>query len=245
VTVTRGDETGTVVAPADATTVVQRRSADARVAGGLLLTFGTGWLLQRLGLDLSWEAIIAGVLLALGVAMMVTPRGGHGMKLWFLGLALTLGLASMSSVSTAFPGGGLGDHYLTVHSVSELKPSYEQLGGRFTLDLNEVAFKDHSSTPLKIELGGGQLIVVLPENVDLEVTGQVVIGDIWGFGEPLARGPFLQRASRDVPGNDTGAQRVVRLSATVTFGEIAFIHKGDPLPHDAEIRRSIGRTSNN
>jgi len=207
------------------------RATDARVAGGLLLTFGTGWLLRQVGLSLSWEAIVAGVLLALGVAMMVTPRGGHGAKLWFLGLALTLGLASMSSVSASFPAGGISDKYVTVHSIEELQPRYEQLGGQFTLDLHEIELPVQTTRRVATELGAGRLIIEVPDNANLLLISRLTAGDVWVFGKQVTSGVFQQEPTR-VDGNDPVAKRLLEIDAKVTAGEIIVIHHGDPLPHN-------------
>src|SRR5688500_1116110 len=75
------------------------RSADGQLIGTMLVASGVAWLLQRSGVvDFSWETLLAGLLVILGVGMVVTARRGGGMGLVAIGLALTIALASTSSI---------------------------------------------------------------------------------------------------------------------------------------------------
>src|SRR5688572_1090833 len=110
----------------------RERSVDTRVVGGLLLSFGVGWLAMESGmLGMSWTSLLAGVLLLLGVGMVVTPRAGHGGRLVALGIALTIALASISSLRVHV-GGGVGDTTERPAVAADIPDRYEQTAGELT-----------------------------------------------------------------------------------------------------------------
>src|SRR5438105_15425079 len=89
----------------------RRRSTDGQLLGLLLLGFGVAALLRESGVFLiKWEAILAGVLVALGLGLVVTARRGR--RVWPVALAVALILAlSACSPSFHFPllvGSGIG-----------------------------------------------------------------------------------------------------------------------------------------
>ncbi len=228
VTVTHGPDRTASAEVDTTTTVVQRRSTDARVLGSLLVTFGIGWFLRQVGVDLSWEAIIAGVLLALGLNMMITPRAGSGTKLWFLGVGLTLALASISSVSTAFPGGGVDDRYLTPISRSELLTHYEQAAGEFTLDLTQVADElPPGETAVEVELGAGRISVIVPADVGVRVESKFTAGQLQIFGQEIADGVLKEKVW--VSPDYATQERKVVLRLETSFGQILVGRAGEPL----------------
>ena len=68
-------------------------------------------------------------------------------------------------------------------SIEEIDPRYEIGAGKIHLDLTQVPFSDGDHAETALELGTGQVIVVLPPNVDVDGNIEVGAGELTLFGE--------------------------------------------------------------
>jgi phage shock protein PspC (stress-responsive transcriptional regulator) len=178
-------------------------------------------------------AVIAGVVIALGVALaaiafITDARRGAP---WLLALALVLALpAGATAAADVRFDGGIGEQEYTPTSVAEIPADgYEHGMGRLVVDLRELAWADGQVVPLRADLGIGQLVVSVPENV-------CVVGDADAkAGHLLIRGesnggvdPEFQR------GDPSGEPRRLDLDGEIQLGELVVTDKG---PDEFDDRR--------
>ena len=148
-------------------------STNTRVLGGLLLVFGSGWMLKQAGVvDLPWSAVVSIVLIALGLALVVTARSrARSIPLILLGAALTVGLTvSSSNIGIS---GGIGDR---VYRPGQLTANNRyQLGiGDLTVDLTKAPIEGH--TTVRAKVGVGHMLVIVPQGMAFRVVVDARLG---------------------------------------------------------------------
>lgn len=201
------------------------RSASGQVVGVLLLVFGLGWFLRVAGvIDLKWESLLSVVLIVLGIGMALTARARSGGFLMVLGIFLTISLATTSSVSDLGLTGGVGERRILV--TSEPDEPYRQLAGQLTLDLREFEADSESST-VQAKLRFGELVVVVPAEIDVEVSAEVRGGELNLLGQE-SRGSRLNQHA-DYKGTDPEAGVLV-LDLYVGFGDLTVRRAPSELP---------------
>jgi predicted membrane protein len=195
-------------------TSTRASSTNTRVLGGLLLVFGSGWMLKQAGIvDLPWSAVVSIVLIALGLAMVVTARSrARTVPLILLGAALSVGLAvSSSDIGIR---GGIGER---VYRPTELTRRTYQVGvGDLTIDLTR-ALPEGRET-IRGKVGVGHMLVIVPPGMAFraEIDAR--------FGSAKVQGRQLDvhgRASDsfETPGYATAEDRVLLL-LDIGAGEI-------------------------
>src|SRR3989441_4186830 len=121
-----------------------RRSGDGQLLGLLLLGFGVVALLRESGVfQVKWEAILAGLLVTLGVGLVLTARTGR--RIWpiVLGLVLILTLSARSP-SLPFPvpaGSAVGDPAVLVRGARPPGTAHKQGLGNLTLDPGQLGVR--------------------------------------------------------------------------------------------------------
>lgn len=190
------------------------RSADAPILGLLLVLFGAAWLLRESGvIGLSWQAILAGLLVVLGVSMVATAKSRGG-GLVLVGIALTVALATTSSVSldTSSMHGGIGERRFHPTALEAPATSYDLFIGHMVIDLTDAtramatastastASTDTPAAPVtdasqpktvRATLGFGQIEVVVPDALGQNVRIVTHVrwgGDVQLFGTNVAQG---------------------------------------------------------
>jgi predicted membrane protein len=151
----------------------------SRVAlGAILLGAGVLWLLSYVGaLDLSYQAWIGILLIAIGLAIAFTP-GHHGL-LTLIGIVILLaGLPAL--VVDDFVTGGIGDAVEAPTTAADIE-DYEHGIGKLTIDLTGPGLADED-LDVKAEAGIGELLVLVPEDASVTVDAHVGIGNIDALG---------------------------------------------------------------
>ena len=119
--------------------------------------------------------------LALGITALMLVLGsfwGRAGGLIALGLVAALATAATTVGSTV----GEGRHDYAPTSAAAVEDSYEFGGGRFTLDLSGVTDVEAlDGRDITIDGVGGQVEVVVPDGIDVDVRTQVVGGDLRVF----------------------------------------------------------------
>src|SRR5438105_6143825 len=148
----------------------RRRWGDGQLLGLLLLGFGVAALLRESGVFLiKWEAILAGLLVALGVGLVLTARTGRRTWPVILGVVLILSLSARSP-SLHFPlpaGSAIGDRAVLVRDAGQLAASYSQGVGNLTVDLGQLTFDPPTTKYVRIHEGIGNVRVVVPAGVEV------------------------------------------------------------------------------
>ncbi len=146
-------------------TATRPSSVNTRVLGGLLLVFGSGWMLKQTGvIDLPWGAVGSIVLIALGLALVITARSrARSLPLIALGGALTIGLAIGSS--NIGMRGGFGER--TLRPATLTTSTMYRLGvGELVVDLRSTAMRPGTTT-VRAEVSVGHLLLRVPPGVAL------------------------------------------------------------------------------
>ena len=147
-----------------------RDSADGQVLGALLVLGGIGWFLQQVGLvHLSLTTVLSCLLITLGIGLVVTARRAGGGGLVAVGLALTVALASASAVDVALLQRGVGERRYAPQGAEDLEARYQLGVGSLTLDLTEVPPSELAGRTIDLQLGVGELVVLLPPRAEVPV----------------------------------------------------------------------------
>jgi phage shock protein PspC (stress-responsive transcriptional regulator) len=133
------------------------------------------------GAALGGGAVIAGVVIALGIGLLATAftGGGRWLILPAVVLAAPLGIVAASELDLK---GGMGEREYRPTTLSDLRPSYKLGAGELRLDLRGLQLPD-GRTPLNVKMGAGHVVVYVPE--DVCVSSNVKIGA--GYAQVLDR----------------------------------------------------------
>lgn len=152
------------------------------LTGAVLVLLGVAWLLETTDvLRVSLGAVLAGLLILVGVALLALAPTGRHSGLIALGtvLALITGLAAAVDVRLE---GGVGDRTERPASVEDLDEEYRLAIGQLTVDLTRVAFPA-GETEVEASVGIGELVVLVPAGLRVVVQGHVGAGELVLFGE--------------------------------------------------------------
>lgn len=191
------------------------------VTGAVLIVIGVGWLLSVLDVaTIPWRALLAAVLIVVGVALAAAAsRGAAPGGLIGTGIALTVILAVLSTVSTAFSvplRGGFGERSYSP-TITNLEPEYHLIAGQLELDLADVEFPV-GETRLEAGVTFGKLVVDgIPANVAVSVQASAAAGQVRVF-DSLWEGVGINESKTEA--GFTGAARRLVIDARVAFGEI-------------------------
>lgn len=140
------------------------------LAGGLALVDAAGVV------DVSRPVGLAMALLLVGGALLVGARWGRARLLIPVGLALSAALVAVSIVDVPFQG-GLGEREYRPHALFELDSPYRLAAGQLTLDLGELSLAG-STSRVVASVGAGELLIVVPDDVALDVVAEVRAGEL-------------------------------------------------------------------
>ena len=180
----------------------------------MLIVTGVAVALDRADvLDIGVTGMLATLLVITGVGLLVATRYGRARGLLPVGLVLALATAA-STVGDIPLDEGVGEQTWTPRTVAELEAEYRHGVGEAELDLSRLA--DFQGTErVAVTLGVGELKVVVPDGVDLDIRAEADAGAIRIFGETADGRHAELRTVRNEPGTD----RLV-LDLDVTLGEV-------------------------
>ncbi len=157
--------------------------------GALLVVAGGLWVADELGaVDVPWSLGLALAVLAVGVLLLVTSRSRHAGGLVPLGVVLSaLLVLTVVLPSPVVTDGGAGDRRYRPTSVTELAERYELGAGTLVLDLRdlpEAAPADAAApTRTEVEVGVGEIRVLVPADLAVDVTAEAGTGEVTVLGE--------------------------------------------------------------
>jgi phage shock protein PspC (stress-responsive transcriptional regulator) len=206
----------------------------------LLLGGGLLWIGDSLDiLEVTATTAIALALVVVGLGLLVASRRGRAYGLIPVALALAgvLVLVEVADFPTTFAG-GVGDRTETIESVADMEEQHQLGLGDLTIDLTGAPLSLGSTPTVEAQLGAGELTLVVPEDVTVELDAQI------GAGE-------LDAPDDDIPDHDgigfhdgltlegeAGGDRVA-ISAQVGLGTIVVERE----PDAAREREPGGRTT--
>lgn len=202
----------------------RQRSTARIILGAILIVAGAGWLLDASGLvEFPTAALGPVALIVIGLALVAGARRRHKGGLITLGIILTLILTAASTSPSGFTD-GVGRRIQIPSTTAELD-DYRLGVGSFTLDLTHIDFPS-GSTPISASVGVGELLVVVPGEVDLVVDAKTGAGEIVVLGRKVAAG--VGAKVTDLRNEDNEIQeRVLHLDLKVGLGPIR-VRRGTP-----------------
>ncbi|MFJ4185832.1 PspC domain-containing protein [Kitasatospora sp. NPDC089509] len=120
--------------------------------------------------------VLATGLLVIGLTLLLAAKFGKARKLAVLGLLTTLALA-FAGHSPHTVQDAIGDRTWTVATPAELKDRYNLGAGDARLDLSRLDPAGATLTT-KADLGAGELVVMLPPDVDVNLVARVGLGSV-------------------------------------------------------------------
>ncbi|MCU1645808.1 MAG: hypothetical protein JWN03_6083 [Nocardia sp.] len=156
----------------------------AAAAAGAAAASGVEWMTpSRIG-----AAALA--VIALGLIVGAFLRRGYGLMVLLAPLAGFVILSSLIG-PIEFDKGSMGDHQWTAVAGTELLPAYHVSMGSATLDLSKLQLTEDRAVKVSVRMGDAR--VVLPQNLRVDTTCNVRLGDsncVSGMSGP-ATGPVL------------------------------------------------------
>ncbi len=164
-----------------------------------------------------------------GTAAPALVPAGHHRALVATVVAVVVGVLLLAMVATAGVvhwsgatfGGGVGNASYTPANLSEVHPSYQEAVGKLRLDLSHVNFPPAGRT-VKVEVGLGQLTVVVPTQTPVVVEAQTGIGHVH-LPQGMGQGP--QGVAGPIGSSGTDKPRLT-LDANVGIGDIYVARAG-------------------
>ena len=162
-----------------------------------------------LGADVPPVVYLAAPLAVLGLGLLVGAMVGRAR--WLLAIAIPLAL--LTALVAAVPqavretaGSGVGERRWTPTTVAAATTEYRLAAGDARLDLTSVpTTATGSAVPVRVRLGTGQLVVIVPRSAVVRLDAAVGIGEVRVSGEPARNGTQLELTTVLTPvGTSTG-----------------------------------------
>jgi phage shock protein PspC (stress-responsive transcriptional regulator) len=186
------------------------------VVGVLVAAAGVLGVLQATGtVDVDWTLALAGGVALVGVAVAVGAFFGGVGGLAAVGAILAAILVAVATIDVPLHG-PIGDRTVHPANVQALHEKYRQAIGNLELDLGDIDFPA-GRTKVTASVGIGQLTVVVPRNVIVEVTADVTAGQTRLFGTQ-DDGWNVDRTASEV--GLTGESPALVLDTKVGFGQV-------------------------
>jgi phage shock protein PspC (stress-responsive transcriptional regulator) len=177
------------------------------------LAFGGAWLAGAGG-----GTVAAIVVIVAGAVLAGAAFEGYGRWLVLPALSLALPVAFVSAANIDLHGGA-GDKEYTPTAASQVRDSYHLGAGRLVVDLRDAKLPpgDH---PLKLRLGVGEAVLLVPNNVCVATKSKVGMGVVDSFDDSNGG---VDVDWSDQPAAAPGNARIV-LDADVGVGRLGIGH---------------------
>ncbi len=141
------------------------------------------WLAAAIAADaLDWleadaSTVVAVALVIVGVAGIAAGLFGGGRGLIPVGILLSLTFAAALVIEPVLEN-GVGEREHAIADPTELEPAYRLGIGELIVDLSELDLAPGETATVEVELGIGRAEVLLPPDVDVQLEGDVGIGEL-------------------------------------------------------------------
>jgi phage shock protein PspC (stress-responsive transcriptional regulator) len=162
-------------------------------------------------------AIVAGVVIAIGAALVVAAMIGDARWRWLIVPALVLALpaGAVAAADVRFDG-GIGERDYRPTSAAQVPDDGYSLGiGRLVVDLRGLPWHRDRSVELQTDMGVGQTVVSVPSSVCVQADATASAGDVFVRGQRSSG--IDAEVVEDPP--DRGAPRLV-LDSELEAGQI-------------------------
>jgi predicted membrane protein len=198
----------------------------AVIAGSTVLFFGSAFAAAAGG-----AAAVASLVVVIGILLVVAAfRGGAR---WLIVPALLIAIpAGVVSAAEVDIDGGVGEREYRPASTADLRGGYKLGMGRLEVDLRDVDLP-RGDRPLRVELGIGEAVVVVPNDVCVALDSRVGAG----YARLFDRDSGGLDVDWDTTPAAAGVPRLV-LDADVGMGALQVVH--DPSDIDRGDERWFG-----
>lgn len=185
----------------------------AAIVTGVLVAFDrAGWW------DVDPVVVLAVLTGIVGLGLVVGAVVGRSRGLIALGILLALVTAGTASAPSSVSGHA-GDIVWAPSTVSQVEPTYEWGAGSVVLDLSAVSLEGRHR--VSVDLGVGNLTVVLPPDVEADVSASVGAGSITIPQDGIAESGLGRDVQTTLPSVDeTPAAGAYVLDLSVGLGEL-------------------------
>lgn len=191
--------------------------------GAIMVSGGVLAAMSALGIAHPGPVTFVGTaLLLLGLGLVAGTFMGRPRGFIFLGMILSAALAATSLFAIRW-GGSIGDFTYVPTSVAALQSKYQVFAGQVGLDLRQVDFHGRSAD-MRAEVGFGQLVVLVPADVRVEVDAKLGAGELTAFGDTK---DGLQPRLRAVSPGATTAAGILRLHLNGGAGQMEVARPGE------------------
>jgi phage shock protein PspC (stress-responsive transcriptional regulator) len=207
----QGDEpSGPRVARAFALVIL----AAAAIGGAFSIALFSAWATAT-----GSGAVIAGVVIALGVALAATAFFVDARRSapWLLAVALVMGVPAGAVAATDIEfDGAIGERDYTPATVTDIPADGYELGiGQLKVDLRSLPWADGEVVSVPTKLGVGQTVISVPTNVCVVGHADARAGELWVRGDSNAGvDPEFDR------GDPTGPAPRLVLDSEVQIGQL-------------------------
>ena len=163
----------------------------------------------------SLRGFLGAALVATGAALLLSIWRGGTKGLIAVGLVLAAALG-VTSLTNRPLHGGIGDRSWQPASAAELRSNYRLGVGDLTVDLRDVHLAEGTKR-VNASLGVGDLTVLVPDNVEVRVSGRSGAGQVELFGSEY-HGVNVEQTARDAGPTDNAP--VLVLDTRVGVGHI-------------------------
>ena len=171
-----------------------------------LLALGVIALLDVAGAPITVSVYFSVSLAVIGAGLVLGAWHGHGRGLIAVGVLLSVGLAITASAETWSLTGQDRNVTWRPTSVQQLAGTYEIGIGSGVLDLSGVDFSGRSES-IDVRVSVGDLHIIVPPNVDVEVQANVDVGNATVFGQSWGGINRSQRTRHRQRGRRPGRRR--------------------------------------
>jgi hypothetical protein len=198
-------------------------SAAALVAGGLVTA---SFIIEDF--PFGTTSILATSLAVVALGLLVGTFVGRSRGLILLGVTLALATALSAVASTLNIEGGIGER--TWQPITSTQAATEfRLGiGEATLDLRDLDLSAPMSSPVDASVGIGELRVYVPNDVRVQVRGDVTAGEIMVGAKPSVGGTNESVLTSFGP---VDADEFIALDLEVGLGQITVLPESMVEPH--------------
>ena len=160
----------------------RRRPYGAMIAGAMLVVVGSLWFLDATDvIDLRAAIVLPAVLAVIGLALIIGAFDGPHPGLVVAGVFLTLAVLAVAVAPPDALHGGIGERSIHVTDQASLAPTYDVGVGQLSLDLSDLEVIESAS--VDITVGAGDVRLVLPPNVAVDINASAGAGRVDLLGE--------------------------------------------------------------
>jgi len=164
------------------------------MTGTVLVALGAAWLLDATDVvRLQASLVLPGLLILVGLVLMIASFERAHPGLVTIGALLTAATLFSALAPAEALQGGVGDRRYLVGTEDDLHPRYEVGLGNLTLDLSQLQLTQ--ARTVRVAMGAGDLVVIVPDQVEVRVEASVGAGEAILFDQRTS-GLSLHRTAR-------------------------------------------------